>query len=577
MKLSPITKPQLPPEFSVCDIESMNWTDFICIGQTDTGELNNYYEFRSLEKYLEFLETHPGPDTIVAHFGGKFDFLFLLEEILKHPKYKIGVIVPRGSSILYFSAVIGTRDYTFRDSSALLPFSLKSISENFGVENKKGDWDHTKTKGWSPELSEYLKFDCMSLHQSLQKLFSWPLIQKSGPSWTMAGQAMRVFRTYLKKDLYGLGKFESDFCRAGYLGGRTEIFRPYCEKGPLYEYDVNSLYPYIMRDNFFPHGDAYFTFDFVRNKLGLYYAEVYCPPEIDIPVLGIVREGKYIFPQGFFTGCWTTTELLYAESLGYILFPKQGLVFKKKEKHFTDFINDLYNIRLTSPKNSVSDIMAKLLMNSSYGRYGMNTEKENIGFELKEGVEEYEIIEVGNKKVQLYKEPVSLNTFTHVALAAHVTSYARIHMHKLFSPLGHHLYYTDTDSIFTTQELPTGKGLGEIKLECIYDSAIFLLPKTYFASGKAKNKIAMKGFDKRKIKDFDISDFKNALEGDLRKFKIENEPKFATLKTALMQKKLVTMTKKSEKQLRQMYDKRIIFRRDNELFTKPIVLNEKEI
>ena len=89
-----------------------------------------------------------------------------------------------------------------------------------------------------------------------------------------------------------------------------------------------------------------------------------------------------------------------------------------------------------------------------------------------------------------------------------------------------------------------------------------------------KNKIKMKGFDSKKIQDFTYQDFKNALEGDISRLKIINAPKFATLKQAVAQKKLVAMTKASTKQLKSKYDKRIIFKKSNELFTKPITLKE---
>ncbi len=85
----------------------------------------------------------------------------------------------------------------------------------------------------------------------------------------------------------------------------------------------------------------------------------------------------------------------------------------------------------------------------------------------------------------------------------------------------------------------------------------------------------MKGFNSRKIDQFEMSDFLNALEGDLRRFRIENEPKFATFKTALAQKKLVTMTKASHKQLKAKYDKRIIIKQGPGNFaTEPILLKE---
>lgn len=573
MKITPIYLPQEKTKFAVIDIETANWTRFIVLGYYDGTE---YREFKTLKAFFTWLACAQRCETMFAHFGGKFDFLFLLKEALRNEHAEVTAIVPRGSSMLYFTLKIKNKVYTFRDSSALLPFSLKSITENFGVTHVKQEYDHSKTTRYTKELSMYLKYDCIGLYESLEKFYSWPLIEKAGGATTLASQAMRVFRTYLKKDLYGLGDDASAFVRESYLGGRTEIFRPFCKKGPLYEYDVNSLYPFVMRDNYYPVGNGYFTFSFEDHRLGIYKARVRVHSDVHVPCLGVVRDGKFVFPTGEFSGVWTSAELSYARSLGYDIEIIEGYVFPRKEKLFHDFITDLYKIRLTSPKNSVSDILAKLLMNSSYGRFGMNLEKENITFELKEGVKEYRAITMNGKNIQMYSEPVRLRTFTHPGIAAFVTSYARIHMHRLMSKIKPDaLYYTDTDSIFTTDELPTGKNLGDLKHEGTYDSAVFLLPKTYYAKGLKKSKIAMKGFDKKKISQFDFDDFHSALEGDLKRFKIENEPKFATLKTAIAQNKIVAMTKKTEKQLRSEYSKRIIVKQNGHYFTKPLTLKEE--
>ena len=571
MKLAPITTPQKTKPFAVCDIESMNWTKFLVLGHTNDGK--DFVEFRCIKNYLDYLDANETPLEIFAHFGGIFDFLFLIQEIIKHEDLKIKSIVPRGSSIFYFDVVMPHKTITFRDSSALLPYSLKSLAENFKVETKKGEWDHSKTKSVTPELIEYLKSDCHALHQCLTAFYEWPLIKKSGHGFSRASQSLKVFRTYLKEDLYSMSKFESDFCRKAYLGGRTEIFKPFCKSGPLYEYDVTSLYPHVMKENEYPHGDSYFTYIRDKTKLGIFEAEVHCP-DMHVPVLGIVREGKFIFPTGRFKGYWTSAELDYAESLGYKIKIMCGVEFKSRKSYFNDFISDLYSIRESSPKNSVSNIISKDLMNHSYGRLGMNLDKENICFDLKEGVKDYITLKADNKNIQLYKESVQLKSFSHVAIAAFVTSYARIHMHKLYSVSPQALFYTDTDSMFTSHAFKHGPGLGELKLEHVWDSACFLLPKTYMARSKTKIKRAMKGFRRNKIEDFTLDDFEHALTGDLRKFRIETESKFATFKTALAQKKLVTMTKASTKQLKAVYNKRIVFKQNGELVTKPIKIEE---
>lgn len=569
MNLTPITQPKPSPKFQVCDIETMNWTKFIVLGYYD-GQ--NYLEFRSLKKFLKHIKTKP-EQNIFAHFGGKFDFLFILEAVLQDDSLQISNIIPRGSSILGLEVIHNGNKINFRDSAALLPFSLKSITENFGTEVVKGDWDHTKTRGYSAGLSKYLKADCISLYQSLEKFYSWPLIQASGPAYTMASQAMKVFRTFIKEPIQNLPKNSTEFCRKAYLGGRVEIFKPIFkgnQNEKLYEYDVNSLYPSVMRDFPYPIDSGYGTFSRNKSRLGIYEARVVAPEGLHIPSLGIIEDCKYIFPLGTFRGHWTGVELDYAEKLGYKIKIIRGHEFKTKKMLFKGYVEALYDIRQTSPANSVSNVLAKLLMNSLYGRFGMNLSRENISFELKEGNKEYETLKIGNKKIQLFKEPVELDSFTNVAIAAHVTSYARIHMHKLMQECKNELYYTDTDSLFTTKRFTDSKNLGDLKRECEYESACFLLPKTYIATGKVKQKIAMKGFDKKKIQNFSFEDFTEAFQGDLKRMRITSEPKFASLKSALAQGKLVTMKKGSDKQLRAIYSKRIILKNGE---TKPITLN----
>jgi len=568
LNLTPITDPKPAPPFQVVDIETMKWTKFVVLGFYDG---KTFLEFRSLQKFLNFVKTKQSLN-VFAHFGGKFDLLFILQALFKDKDFTDIAIIPRGSSILSVDFIYKNIKHSFRDSAALMPFGLKSLSENFSVDTIKGDWDHSKTKGYSKGLSKYLQADCKSLYQCIEKFYAWPLIQKSGPAYTTASQAMKVFRTFLKEEISNLPSLATDFCRESYLGGRTEIFKPFYKgKAPLYEYDCNSIYPYVMANNVYPIDTGYKTFSRDKSKLGIYEASVSIDGDFYLPCLGILRDSKYIFPTGNFKGFWTSAELDYAESLGYRIKIHRGHEFKTKKYLFKDYVDSLYSIRESSPKNSVSNILAKLLMNSLYGRFGMNLDRENITLNLKEGNKEYLSLKVGGRNVQLFTEPTKLNSFTHTAIASFVTSYARIHMHKTMFKIRDFIYYTDTDSIFTTSELSTGNRLGDFKLEHVYDSACFLLPKTYIATSKTKTKIAMKGFDKKKIQSFTFEDFSQAFEGDLKRMKVTNEPKFASLKSALAQKKLVTMTKSSEKQLRTKYSKRIILKNGD---TKPIQLKE---
>ena len=65
-------------------------------------------------------------------------------------------------------------------------------------------------------------------------------------------------------------------------------------------------------------------------------------------------------------------ELYNAEKYGYQFEVKNGYLFEKGFNLFTDFVGFLYKIKKDSPKNGVNYTIAKLIMNSVYGRLGMN-------------------------------------------------------------------------------------------------------------------------------------------------------------------------------------------------------------
>ena len=72
----------------------------------------------------------------------------------------------------------------------------------------------------------------------------------------------------------------------------------------------------------------------------------------------------------------------------------------KKDYNFTDFITDLYNMRLEYPPKKTNDPMnyiAKIIMNSLYGRFGMSDYFDEV---LILGEKEYLKFEaLSNKKV----------------------------------------------------------------------------------------------------------------------------------------------------------------------------------
>jgi len=142
-----------------------------------------------------------------------------------------------------------------------------------------------------------------------------------------------------------------------------------------------------------------------------------------------------------------------------LLVAAQGYIFKK-------YVDNLYNLRLTYPKTDPMNLTAKLLLNSLYGRFGMDdlftfteilSKKDYINFEKQNGAKEsiIDLVEIGDNYMIQLKNPINkLNTQldngteTHnvnIAIAAAVTAYARIHMSQFKNNQAiPRLYYSET-------------------------------------------------------------------------------------------------------------------------------------
>lgn len=83
-----------------------------------------------------------------------------------------------------------------------------------------------------------------------------------------------------------------------------------------------------------------------------------------------------IFPTGSFTGVYYSEELKYAQSLGYEVIPYRGYLFDKMESPFINFVSTPFENRSKAKQegNQPLSYIYKILMNSLYGRFGINPE-----------------------------------------------------------------------------------------------------------------------------------------------------------------------------------------------------------
>lgn len=115
-----------------------------------------------------------------------------------------------------------------------------------------------------------------------------------------------------------LHRTADEFICLAYYGGHSYIYKPYGTN--LYYYNVNSLYPYAMKDCPMSIGVAKWNGNGIRHSLdGLYgfiEAHIKCPNSIKNPFLPYRDENSVLnFPTGEFVGFYYSEELKYAQSI----------------------------------------------------------------------------------------------------------------------------------------------------------------------------------------------------------------------------------------------------------------------
>ena len=534
----------------------------------------NYYSWEGINTTLEsfidhYLKFKYRSYTCYAHNGGKFDFLYLMHAIkTKLPNAQL-IPIMQGARIIQLTIKDkNNHKWTFKDSYPIFSTTLKKLLQDFKCETQKGDFDHNKInpnnwKTLAPEFRPYLQADCKGLHEALTKFEIQTLIETGVSLKNICTTAQLAMRTYRKKffpqtKIMEINNYQASEknIRKAYYGGRTEIFK---QKGEnLNYYDVNSLYPDVMRNNDMPIGIPIKSFDMEINDFGIAYAEVTCPNYINIPVLPrkakIQGQKKLFFPQGTWSGWYCTPELQKALEIGYTIKIHYGYKFQRA-RMFNEYIDYFYEKKKTTERNSPQNQLAKLCLNSLYGKFGQRRERKKLIFNPTSTT--------GMTCLDAYGDSNCWQENTHSdstsilpAIACFVTCYARL---KLYSYLEHDdsVCYCDTDSIITNKVHKTGKELGQLKLEKQIMRAIFLRPKTYYLeTSEGETDIKAKGYLESHRKKLTYQDYENALAHNYTAFTSETK-RIMSMASALRRSKKYLASTLLKKSIKSEYDKRI--------------------
>ncbi|GAI62311.1 unnamed protein product, partial [marine sediment metagenome] len=306
--------------------------------------------------------------------------------------------------------------------------------------------------------------------------------------------------------------------RESYKGGRCECFYiGELNHENYYIIDVNSLYPFVMRNNLYPvkykaisHKNTPDTMsDELKDKSVVAQVQV----TTDEPVYAI-KTGRTIFPVGTFDAVLCTPELKYALAHNHINKVYDCVIYEQANI-FESFVNTMYALRQDFRTAGVGayEQLCKYLMNSLYGKWGQKAENWiKIGDAPDEPDREELIFYTNPRKVmriryllgqvfELKSYSESFNSFP--AISSHVTAYGRMYLWKLIQIAGQgNYFYCDTDSLIVNDKglnnlysLISDNELGMLKIEDTLSHLTILGLKDY----KTNHKTVIKGIRKNAV------------------------------------------------------------------------------
>ncbi len=403
------------------------------------------------------------------------------------------------------------RSIVFLDLMNYFKMSLEALGEAMGTPKGKIDFA-TCTEA---ELGDYCRNDVFIMVEAWKKWCEFIRIHDLGTfGKTLPSQAFNAYRhRFMPHRIYVHSHSQAlALERKSYFGGRCECFRlGHFDKGPYYLFDVNSMYPHVMRKNLYP------TKMITYIKSGsvadiLYHIDNHA---IIARVLLKTSTAAYptrlnkrlMFPTGTFWTTLATPEIRYALDHRAILAVGDLALYEKREI-FTDYVDFFWDQRrkFTEDGNLTYAELCKMMHNCLYGKFGQKLDDyitiaddpdHKIEYWRDYDVEHHEWLKFKRVNGQISVAQGFIESFNSFpAIAAHVTAYARLELQAHIVNAGRgNVFYCDTDSLIVGVEGSMGlidyisdTELGALHLEKKSDTVTIRNVKDYTFAGRRKTK-----------------------------------------------------------------------------------------
>lgn len=464
-------------ETTVDELDCRVWAFALCeIGNTD-----NFIYGNNIEDFIKFCQHKRENYVLYFHnlkFDGEYIFNYLLNngyECIKDKKERkdktfTTLISDTGqfySIEIYFDChnKKHINKVTIYDSLKILNFSVEQIAKDFNLPIQKLELNYKEKREIGHELTpheiNYIRNDVEIMARALHIMFNERLTKMTIGSDALSNykEINKNFNNYFPVLPYEIDKD----IRKSYKGGFTYLNDCYKEKETKsgIVLDVNSLYPSVMKYEKLPFGNPiFFEGKYEQDNLyPLYVQTLTCSFNIKdgkIPTIQIKNNlsfipNEYVKSSNGDLVTLTLTnidlELFFNHYDVYDITYHSGWKFRALKGLFTQYIDYWSNKKIEAKKENNDALyrISKLMLNSLYGKFGLNPDVRGKYPYLTE-----------DKIVKYAMYPSETRNSIYIPVASFITSYARYKTITTSQTIKEYsinkynkdLYvYSDTDSI----------------------------------------------------------------------------------------------------------------------------------
>lgn len=474
-------------------------------------DLFKSHSFKGADMVAQFFEVakeFPHPCVWYAHHA-QYDWRYFLSYIVEN-EIPCDINMRNETDIYQLTVFIDGSRIVMRDSLAVFPGTLKDFAKSFTPEIPKLDLDF-ETETFDPDNAQHVAYALRDTEILRKGMPRFDMLLRAhfgvGLGHTTAGTALKAWQATIPDGvMYAPSKWSEreEFIREGYFGGLVFLTRTDEISGAV-TFDINSSYPNQMCAHGVPWGSCITTDDYKSGLMGIYRVRVRAPESIIVPILPRHDEKGYMrWHGGEYETVVTSSELIFATSQGYeILDVIEGMAWEDRIFPFTNFIEKCKRIRKDF-KGKPEEILAKLMQNSLYGKFGSRRERLNVFCPMSDE-DTLDATQIDDDGYFWMRKEFAEDLRCIPQWAVFITAHARLHILSQIYKCGvENVIYGDTDSLTVLPHVAhlfdVGNEYGQWKLEKTWSRFRAIAPKVYAGvldDGRAIG--AAKGLPKKKM------------------------------------------------------------------------------